>query len=190
MSQYVKKLEDYEDLEVSIIRTTKINKVLKALIKLNTIPRDEEFKFRQRSMELLAKWSKILGSEPQDDSKADDEKETGKSTPATNGVHEDMQTDKKDDKPEAPAAATEPEPEPAPANSELKEEPKPAGPELAPVAAAEEKPSEAAAPETAPVEEPKPETAVAAAAEPVTIDKAPESAAGAAEATEAVKASE
>ena len=41
MSNYIKKLEGYGELEAGIIRKTKINKVLKALIKLNTIPKDE-----------------------------------------------------------------------------------------------------------------------------------------------------
>jgi len=63
MSNYIKKLEGYGDLEAGIIRTTKINKVLKALIKLNTIPKDEEFNFKGRSVELLSKWTKLLGTD-------------------------------------------------------------------------------------------------------------------------------
>ncbi|RMD39380.1 hypothetical protein DV735_g5752, partial [Chaetothyriales sp. CBS 134920] len=82
MSAFIKKLEHYEDLEAPIIRATKINKVLKALLKLNTIPRDEEFDFRKRSVELLGKW-KILGAEPHE---ADGDKES-KDTPTTNGVN-------------------------------------------------------------------------------------------------------
>lgn len=186
MSQYIKKLEDYEDLESSIIRTTKINKVLKALIKLNTIPRDEEFNFRKRSVELLGKWSKILGSEPQEDSKADDEKETAKSTPATNGVHDEAQDEKNQ---EPPTAA---EPEPASASAESKDEAKPVEQEPTPAvpAVAEDKATEAPAPAAPEVEEAKPEAVAAASTEPATTEKAPESAAGAAEATEAVKSSE
>ncbi|KAI9813092.1 MAG: hypothetical protein M1827_004312 [Pycnora praestabilis] len=65
MSDFVSKLETYADLEVSIIRSTKINKVLKAIIKLSSIPKDEEFNFKARSHELLAKWNKILASEPE-----------------------------------------------------------------------------------------------------------------------------
>jgi hypothetical protein len=96
MSQYVKMLENIEDLEVSIIRVTKINKVLKALVKLNTIPKDEDFHFRKRSIELLGKWNKILGAEAADgDVPATGEKES-KSTPTTNGVHEETGDDKKE----------------------------------------------------------------------------------------------
>lgn len=60
MSEYITKLEGYADLEVSIIRVTKINKVLKGILKLESIPKEEEFKFKERSSELLGKWNKIL----------------------------------------------------------------------------------------------------------------------------------
>lgn len=63
MSEFVTKLEGYADLEVSIIRGTKINKVLKAILKLNHIPKEEEFKFKSRSQTLLDKWNKLLASE-------------------------------------------------------------------------------------------------------------------------------
>jgi hypothetical protein len=62
MSEYVNKLEGYADLEVSIIRATKINKVLKAILKLEEIPKESEFKFKERSQSLLEKWNKILES--------------------------------------------------------------------------------------------------------------------------------
>lgn len=64
MSEFISKLETYADLEVSIIRSTKINKVLKNIIKLASIPKDEEFNFKKRSHDLLAKWNKILVDEP------------------------------------------------------------------------------------------------------------------------------
>lgn len=60
MSEYIVKLEGYADLEVSIMRKTKINKVLKGILKLDAIPREEEFSFKDRSNVLLAKWNKIL----------------------------------------------------------------------------------------------------------------------------------
>ncbi|KAL9108872.1 MAG: hypothetical protein Q9227_006403 [Pyrenula ochraceoflavens] len=87
MSNFIKKLEEYGDLEVSIIRTTKINKVLKALIKLDSIPKDEEFQFRHRSHELLSKWNTLLGTE-QPPSAAPTSKESPTTEqPTTNGVH-------------------------------------------------------------------------------------------------------
>ena len=62
MSEFIQKLERYPDLEVSTIRTTKINKVLKAIIKLPSIPKDSEYNIRSRSVELLGKWNILLSS--------------------------------------------------------------------------------------------------------------------------------
>ncbi|KAI1619116.1 hypothetical protein EDD36DRAFT_427894 [Exophiala viscosa] len=172
MSNYIKKLEHYADLEVTIIRQTKINKVLKALIKLNTIPRDEEFQFRKRSLELLTAWNKILGAEPPDAADIGGDKE-GNASPATNGIHaektEDPSEEKQEDVP-APAGklAVEVEVEKAADTS------------AAPADAVEES-------KPAPAEEPaaKPEASV-----PEVVEKAPESAAAATEASEVVKASD
>lgn len=60
MSDYITKLEQFPDLEVSIIRVTKINKVLKAILKLDNIPKEPEYKFHARSQVLLEKWNKLL----------------------------------------------------------------------------------------------------------------------------------
>lgn len=87
MSNFITKLENYGDLEVSIIRSTKINKVLKALFKLNTIPKDEEFNFRSRSVELLARWNKALGAESTADDNAGPSGVDKEEQPTTNGVH-------------------------------------------------------------------------------------------------------
>lgn len=64
MSNYISKLESYGDLEVAIIRVTKINKVLKMIVKLNSLPRDEELQIRQRAMTLLSKWRHDLEDVP------------------------------------------------------------------------------------------------------------------------------
>lgn len=64
MSDYLTKLEGFPDLDVEIIRVTKINKVLKALLKLDKIPRDEEFTFKSRATELLEKWNQLLTEGP------------------------------------------------------------------------------------------------------------------------------
>ncbi|KIX02242.1 uncharacterized protein Z518_08181 [Rhinocladiella mackenziei CBS 650.93] len=165
MSTFIKKLEGYADLEVSIIRNTKINKVLKALIKLNTIPRDEEFQFRKRSVELLSQWNKILGAEPADAEPSGDKEE--KASPTTNGVHDERSEEAPEDKKEeAPALTEKPD--------EASEE-KPAEPEVDKPETDEIKEPETPAmeePKPAPVEEPpKPEVTA-----PDTVDKAPESA--------------
>jgi hypothetical protein len=60
MHQHMKTLENYSDLDGSIIKTTKINKVLKAIIKLGTIPREHEFSFKKRSQDILTGWGKQL----------------------------------------------------------------------------------------------------------------------------------
>ncbi|ATY63480.1 PWWP domain-containing [Cordyceps militaris] len=62
MSDYLTALETFTDLEASIIRETKINKVLKAILKMDSIPREEEFSFKKRSQGLLDKWNKLLAS--------------------------------------------------------------------------------------------------------------------------------
>jgi hypothetical protein len=79
MSEYIKILEKLNDLEVSIIRATKINKVLKAILKLDTIPKEEEFKFKPRSQALLDRWNKLMDGE----------------SGATNGVNGSTETKKK-----------------------------------------------------------------------------------------------
>jgi len=80
MNTHMKTLENYSDLDGSIIKTTKINKVLKAIIKLHTIPRDSEFHFKDRSQAILSSWGKQL-----DESAAT----PAVATPTANGVKED-----------------------------------------------------------------------------------------------------
>ncbi|KAI1756688.1 hypothetical protein F4782DRAFT_277837 [Xylaria castorea] len=63
VSDFLAKLETFPDLDVSIIRVTKINKVLKAILKLETIPKEEEFHFKPRSQTLLDKWNILLASD-------------------------------------------------------------------------------------------------------------------------------
>lgn len=63
MSDFVSTLESFTDLAVSIIRATKINKVLKAILKLDNIPKEDEFQFKARSQALLDKWNKLLTAE-------------------------------------------------------------------------------------------------------------------------------
>jgi hypothetical protein len=106
MSEYVSILEKLKDLEVSIIRATKINKVLKAILKLETIPKEEEFKFKPRSQALLEKWNKLMDGD----------------SGAPNGVNGSAEAEKKPESNGSNAAAA-PEPEkdqPAAAQDEAK----------------------------------------------------------------------
>ncbi|KAH1581051.1 hypothetical protein KXX17_001380 [Aspergillus fumigatus] len=80
MSNYFTRLERVaDDLEVSIIRATKINKVLKMIVKLNSIPRDEEFQFRRRAINILSKWKNVL----------DADTTTTPAEPKANGAHKE-----------------------------------------------------------------------------------------------------
>lgn len=180
MATYIKKLEAYGDnLEVAIIRTTKINKVLKGIIKLNSIPKDEEFHFRERSVKLLGVWNQLLGAEPPEDKPVEKEKE---SPTTTNGVQKEAE-DKADEKIEKEVK----EPEEKPVLTEEAVEkisadvPADAGEKVAATDVVKE--------DEKPVTENKTEGA-ASDATPAIREQAPESAAGAAEATEAVKATE
>ena len=126
MSSYVKKLEGYTDLDAGIIRSTKINKVLKALIKLNTIPRDEEFNFKSRSIDLLGKMGKLLGASDTDLDAADGgaEKDT-EAEPATNGITKEEDAKPAVEAAPAPAVDDAPSAEPATTAAAPPAEPEP-----------------------------------------------------------------
>jgi len=107
MSEFLSELETYPDLEGSIIRATKIHKVLKQIIKLQFIPLEESFKFKPRSQGLLDKWNDILATDaPAGGEKADD-KADDKSDEKMDDKPEDKPTEKSaKPKPTAPAAST------------------------------------------------------------------------------------
>jgi hypothetical protein len=102
MSEFVSKLEGYTDLEVAIIRATKINKVLKAILKLPTIPKEEEFQFKPRSQSLLDKWNKLLAT----DQVAPVATATPTAVATTNGFSEPAKAEAEKTK-VSPAASTE-----------------------------------------------------------------------------------
>lgn len=111
MSVYLEKLEDYTELEASIIRGTKIHKVLKAMLKLQSIPRDEEYSFKQRAHALLAKWNRVLSDNP---SAGEDSAEPAATNgeAVTNGeakpaAEDDKNDEKKDETETKNASATE-----------------------------------------------------------------------------------
>ncbi|KAK6435130.1 hypothetical protein LTR95_008681 [Oleoguttula sp. CCFEE 5521] len=83
MADFFSQLEKYDNLEPSIIRTTKIHKVLKAVVKLTFIPKEEDYNFKTRSAQLLETWNKRMeadGGESGGKAAAAEEK-----APATNG---------------------------------------------------------------------------------------------------------
>lgn len=63
MAQHFNQLEEYKNLDADIIRKTKVHKVLKAIVRLSSIPREEEYNFKKRSTDLLSSWSAALAAE-------------------------------------------------------------------------------------------------------------------------------
>jgi hypothetical protein len=64
MSDYLSQLEAHQTLEAEVIRKTKIHKVLKAIISLESIPKEEEYAFKRRSNDLLRSWGDALSADP------------------------------------------------------------------------------------------------------------------------------
>jgi hypothetical protein len=120
MAEHLSVLESHQDLEANIIRDTKAHKLLKVILKLKEIPRDVEFKFKDRCSKLLAVWSKTLAAADGDEPAAET---------ATNGVDHA--------KDEAKPKPAEVETNGTPAEAEAK--PKP---EEQAVTAAEDKPAQ------------------------------------------------
>jgi hypothetical protein len=88
MHQYIKQLEELDNLEARIIKDTKVHKVLKAIVKLDSIPKEEEYNFKTRSNVLLEKWTSALAAD------AEKPEVPAAAAPATNGVeHEEKKTD-------------------------------------------------------------------------------------------------
>ena len=85
MSDFLGDLESYQHLDGAIIRSTKIHKVLKAMLKLDTIPLDEEYEFTDRCKKLLAKWTTILESDPSGGVDKDDRVESVTAADTVNG---------------------------------------------------------------------------------------------------------
>jgi hypothetical protein len=81
MSEYLQTLEEFKNLEAETIRKTKVHKVLKAIMKLDSIPKEDVYNFKKRSADLLHSWSGALAA---DDTQGDAAASTA--VPATNGV--------------------------------------------------------------------------------------------------------
>jgi hypothetical protein len=82
MSDYLKQLELHDDLEAEVIKNTKVHKVLKAIMKLESIPKEDEYSFKQRSNNLLHKWGGSLAVDPEPAA-------TASAEPSTNGAKHD-----------------------------------------------------------------------------------------------------
>lgn len=110
MAEYFDGLEAKKDIDTQIIKSTKIHKVLKNIIKLTDIPLDIKHKFKQRSKELLSHWSKMTGEDmgiggaednvdaagSAKDTKSDEKKDDSDEKPAEKISEEDAQRNETD----------------------------------------------------------------------------------------------
>jgi len=60
MHKTMQQVEEYEGITADILRNTKIGKVMRRIIALGDIPRDDEFKFKERAEKLCDKWTVSL----------------------------------------------------------------------------------------------------------------------------------
>ncbi|KAI4631519.1 uncharacterized protein J4E87_002224 [Alternaria ethzedia] len=101
MDEYLKQLEAHEDLEADVIRKTKVHKVLRAIQKLETIPMEDEYHFKQRSSDLLSKWTPALASEPEaaaaNGVKSEDREKSESAKDEAPSAEKTTEEDKKDD---------------------------------------------------------------------------------------------
>jgi hypothetical protein len=103
MADFFNQLEGYSELEPSIIRITKIHKVLKAIVKLASVPKDDEFQFKKRSATLLETWNKRMESENEalTSAAAPVSESAETKAPETNGTAEAKDVEMKDGTEEA-----------------------------------------------------------------------------------------
>ncbi|KAK7208428.1 hypothetical protein BZA70DRAFT_273704 [Myxozyma melibiosi] len=154
MDKLFGKLENFQGLDLAMIRSTKINKVLKAIAKMTSIPLEPKYEFKSRSQKLLDAWNAKfdLGSpaptQPPTDGKSEPKQEASeekkdapeekKEAPEAKKVEEKKEEEKKDEekKDEKKEEAEKSEPKATPA----------AVPEVAADAAAEKEPVKTEAP--------------------------------------------
>ncbi|KAI6792322.1 hypothetical protein KC363_g6393 [Hortaea werneckii] len=113
MADFFGQLENYDNLEPSIIRVTKIHKVLKAIVKLHSIPKDEEYNFKKRSAVMLEVWNKKMESDgdgaasappvTSEEPKSAPAGPSEEKEPATNGETKAAEPEAKPEQPDAEA---------------------------------------------------------------------------------------
>ncbi|KAK9472496.1 uncharacterized protein V1510DRAFT_394441 [Dipodascopsis tothii] len=133
------KLERFQGLEIQMIKETKINKVLKGINKLEVIPLDDKYKFRERCVKLLDDWVKwferegvSMASTPRPDKDASPVKVEAK-TEAT-AEPPAGPAERKPEPAEPKAEAAEPKAGPAEPKAEPKAEPAEPAPAVQPAA--------------------------------------------------------
>lgn len=122
LSDYLKKLETYTDLEASLLKKTKIHKVLKGILKLETIPLEEELQMKPRSRALLDLWNKALAAAAAAAPAVDTS--TMDKVNGTNGSAEPTEAPKSEEPQAAPAEAPKEESKDAEVKQSIEEAPK------------------------------------------------------------------
>ncbi|KAG5519717.1 hypothetical protein PMAC_001874 [Pneumocystis sp. 'macacae'] len=79
VSEQLEKLETFKGIDVAILRTTKIGKVLKRIVQLSDIPANEKYSIKERSEKLLVFWKDLL-EKPNDDIENNQEKKSKSSS--------------------------------------------------------------------------------------------------------------
>ena len=112
LATHFSSLESHKDLEPSVIRKTKIHKVLKNIVRLDTIPREDEFNFKSRAADMLTHWNNALSANADGDASV---LETGATTNGEVKPEEDkseekaeQKTGKVEEKSEEPATSAAP----------------------------------------------------------------------------------
>lgn len=101
MAKFFDQLEKADDIDSGILKDTKIHKVMKGIVKLTGIPKDEEFHFKDRSAKLLDSWNKLLGEssdKPRPSTANGEKKEDGEADAKTDEKAESAEKDKKEEK--------------------------------------------------------------------------------------------
>ncbi|UZJ53786.1 hypothetical protein CBS101457_003106 [Exobasidium rhododendri] len=62
LDKTMKQVEGYEGITADVLRVTKIGKVMRRVVQLPSIPRDEEFKFKERAETLCEKWAAVFSA--------------------------------------------------------------------------------------------------------------------------------
>lgn len=104
-----KVIEEFDGMTAEHLRTTKIGKVMKRIMQLGDIPREDDFHFKERAEKLCARWGAIMAGSgdahkdtPGDDSVAEHAKENGDAS--TDAPEAAKPKPEADDTPSAPAA--------------------------------------------------------------------------------------
>ena len=103
--QQLKIIENDNEISVNSILSSKLNKVLKRIIGLETISRDEEFNIRSRSQALYERFEKMINGDNQHPQQPNDEKknENGEDVKMNESEPTKQESEKKEENPKPDA---------------------------------------------------------------------------------------